>query len=197
MMERAALLKSYFALNAEAEAARMANTIIGNLASAEKSKEAALVADRIGGAQGAACHAEADQFRSYCLCRLRDYPAAARAACSALRAARASGCRTLLILALGKCGEVAREAPGEMVNSERESREQERRSGSPSYGDLDLSREGRVSLPTTRLALSRLCLAYQEAAVHLCDAALAAAGGRGSPAASDTRRIPSLSCAAL
>jgi len=79
-----------------------------------------------------------------------------------------------------------------MVNAELESREQERRSGSSSYGGLDLSQEGRVSLPTTPATLARLCLAYHEAAVAICNEALAAAGGRGSPAADDDWRVPNL-----
>jgi len=87
---------------------------------------------------------------------------------------------------------VANQAPDEMVKAERESREQESLGGSPSYGGLDLSQEGWVSLPTTPAALSRLSLAYKEAAVAMCDAALAAAGGRDSPTANDKRRVPSL-----
>jgi len=75
---------------------------------------------------------------------------------------------------------------------QRESREQERRSGSPSYGGLDLSQEGRVSLPNTPAALSRLTLAYHEAALAVCESAIAAVGGRGSLADYDTRRVPSL-----
>jgi len=62
----------------------------------------------------------------------------------------------------------------------------------PSYGGIDLSQEGRVSLPNTPAALSWLGLAYSEAAVDVCDAALAAAGGRGSLAATDSGRVPSL-----
>jgi len=74
----------------------------------------------------------------------------------------------------------------------RESREQERFSPSPSHGGLDLSQEVRISLPTTPAAFSRTALAYSEAAVAFCDTALADAGGRGSPAADDIRRVPSL-----
>jgi len=59
------------------------------------------------------------------------------------------------------------------------------------YGGLDLSQEGRISLPTTAAALSRLAVAYHEAAVATCDAALAAAGGRGSPADDDKWQVPS------
>jgi len=68
----------------------------------------------------------------------------------------------------------------------------ERRSGSPSYGGLDLSQEGRISLPTTPAALARLCLAYYEAAAAICDKTLAAAGGRGSPTAADGKRVPTM-----
>jgi len=117
---------------------------------------------------------------------------AARAACSSLRAARASGDRSVLVAALMGCGSVAIEAPGEVVSAEWESQEQERLGGSTSYGGLDLSHEGRVILPTTPAALSRLNLAYYEAAVAICDSALTAAGGRGSPAAADKRRVPNL-----
>jgi len=69
----------------------------------------------------------------------------------------------------------------------------------PLYSGLDLSQEGRISLPTTLAAASpRLGLAYFEAAVGICDAAIAAAGGRGrpggrgSPAADDSRLVPLL-----
>jgi len=80
-----------------------------------------------------------------------------------------------------------------MVKAERAHREQGRRSGSaPSYGGLDLSQEGHIRLPTTPAALSRLCITYMEAAIKICDAALAGAGGRGSPAVDDELRVPSL-----
>jgi len=59
-----------------------------------------------------------------------------------------------------------------LVKAEKESRELERRSGSPRYGGLDLSQEGYISLPTTPAGLSRLCITYHEAAVALCQAAL-------------------------
>jgi len=78
---------------------------------------------------------------------------------------------------------VAERAPAEMVNAEIESRELERLGGSTNHGGLDLSQEGRISLPTTPAALSWLGLAYREAAVSICgDAALAAAGGGGRAA---------------
>jgi len=173
----------------------MANTRIGLLAATEKCKEAASVADVIGGAEGAHRRARTDNLLSNWLSSLGNTTAAARAACSSLRAARAAGSRTLLIESLFTCGTVANQAPDEMVEAERESREQENLGGSPSYGGLDLSQEGWVSLPTNPAALSRLSLAYEEAAVATCDAALAAliaAGGRDSPAADDQRRDPSL-----
>jgi len=170
----------------------MANTRIGNLAAVKKFREAAAVADLIGGADGAYLRAHALQALSSQLSCLGDNAAAASAACSSLREARASGNRTTLVCALSCCGEAAKKAPSEMASAERESREQERRSGSSSYGGLDLSQEGRVSLPTTPSALARLRLAYNEAAVALCDEALAAAGGRGSPAANDGWRVPDL-----
>jgi len=177
----------------EASKALMANTRIGFLAAVEKGREAATVADLIGGAEGALRRASVDQLISNWMIHLGDMTAAALAALSSLRAARASGDRTMLVGGLISCGNVARSAPGEMANAERASREQERISGYPvSYDGLDLSHEGRISLPTTPAALSRLGLAYNEAAVALCDAAIAAAGGRGSPAANDIGSFPDL-----
>jgi len=167
-------------------------TRVGFLAAVEKYKEAASVADLIGGAEGAVRRTDADQAQSNCLIRLGNMAAAARAACSSLRAARAAGHRTALVSALSICGNVATRAPDEMAKAERESREHERLGGSPSYGGLDLSQDGWVSLPTTPAALSRLSLAYYEAAVATCDSALTTAGGRESPAADDQRRVPSL-----
>jgi len=177
---------------AEAETAHLGNTRIGYLAAAEKLREAASVAVHIGGAEGAMFRADADQFRSACLLRLGDNAAAAQAACSSLRAARASGSRSALVNGLTKCGETASDAASEMVNAERESREHERLGGSPSYGGLDLSQEGRISLPNTPAALSRLALAYNEAAVGICDDALTAAGGRDSLTADEDWRVPNL-----
>jgi len=96
------------------------------------------------------------------------------------------------VISLLMCGNVASEAPDEMAMAEKESREQERLSGSPSYGGLDLSQEGWICLPTHPAALSRLGPAYSEAAVAACDAALAAARGRDSPAADNRSYVPSL-----
>jgi len=175
----------------EGQKAGMVNTRISKLAAVDKMKKAACVAELMGGAAGAFWRGNAYQALSDCLRRVRDMDGAAWAACASLRAARESGNRTILVTALCICGEAAWKAPNEMVRAERESREQERRSGSPSYNDLDLSQEGRISLPTTPAALSRLPLAYHEAAVAICDAALAAAGGR-SPAAADGMRVPEL-----
>ena len=193
-VDRVRLHRRYQKLVAEADKAKMANTRIVRLAAVEKYTEAATVADLIGGAAGADRRAEVDQLRSICFLQVCDNVAAVRAACSSFRAARASGSRTMLVNSLVTCGTVAKVAPGEIAAAEKESREHERCSGSPpSYGGLDLSQEGRISLPTTPAALSRLNLAYLEAAVGFCDAALcgaalAAAGGRDSPAANDSRR---------
>jgi len=139
----------------------MTNTRIGYLAAVEKFKEVASVADLIGGAEGADRRTEADGLLSICLLSLGNTAAAARAACSSLRAARAAGSRTLLVKSLVTCGNVATQAPDEMAKAEKESREQERLGDSPSYGGLDLSQEGWVSLPTNPATLSWLSLAYQ------------------------------------
>jgi len=186
------LVESYYTLMDEANAAHMGNTRIGYLAAVEKYKEAATVADSIGGEVGADCLADAAMLLSGIYDRLGDTTAYVRAACSSLRAARASANRSMLVTALSFCGDAAKKGPNEMVNAERDSREQERRNGSPSYGGLDISQEGRISLPTSPAALSRLSLAYHEAAVAICDEALAAAGGPGSRAATDDQRVPSL-----
>jgi len=191
-MDAAKLGRRYADFLDEAHKAIMANTRIGNLAAAEKFRAAAAMADLIGGAQGAHRRAHADQALSGRLSCLGDNAAAAIAACSSLRAARASGSRSSLVTALSVCGEAAKKAPSVMANAERESREQERLGGSPSYGGLDLSQERWVSLPTTPAALARLCLAYNEAAVRICDEALAAIGGRGSSGAADNWRVPDL-----
>jgi len=172
----------------EAHQAQLTNTRIALLAAAAKYREAASVADLIGGADGASLRANADQLLSSCMTRLGNMAAAVLAALSSLRAARAS---SDIVSGLIACGKVATIAPDEMANAERASREQERISGYPvSYGGLDLSHEGQISLPTTPAALSRLGLAYNEAAVGICDAAIAAAGGRGSLAANDNRSVP-------
>jgi len=179
-------------LSTEGCQALKANTRIGCLAAAENAKEAASVAGLIGGAEGAGRRRTADQLLAHCLLILGNSAAAARAACSSLRAARAAGSRTLLVTTLVTCGNVANQAPGDMANAERESREQERLGGSPSYGGLDLSQEGWVSLLTNPAALARLGIAYNEAAVAICDAALTAAGGHDSPTANDEQLVPSL-----
>jgi len=191
-MDVAELARRYEGLIAESQKLFLTNTRIGYLASADNYREAASVADLIGGADGVERRAKADQRLSKAYVNLGELAAAARAICSSLRAARESGSRTRLVSVLTSCGELARHAPGEMASAERQSREQERCSGSPLHGGLDLSQEGRISLPTTPAALSRLGLAYNEAAIEICDAALAATGGRGSPAADDRWRVPSL-----
>ena len=186
-----AVLVRYYDLIDEGQEARMANTRLGYLVAVEKLKEAGSVADLIGGAEGALHRADADIGLSNTLSRLGNVAPAARAARSSLRAAREWGSRTMLVGALSICGTMAENAPSEMVPAERESREQERRSGCPSCDGLDLSQEGWVSLPTTSAALPRLCITYFEAAVATCDTALAAAGGRGSLAAANMRCVPS------
>jgi len=186
------LHERYATLIDEANAAHKANTRIGYLAAVENYKEAVTVADSIGGEVGAGRLADAAMLLVGIYGRLGDTTACVRAACSSLRAARASANRSLLVTALSFCGGAAKKGPNEMVNAERDNREQERRNGSPSYGGLDISQEGRISLPTSPAALSRLSLAYHEAAVEICDTALAAAGGRGSRAAADSRRVPLL-----
>jgi len=191
-MDVAQLYQRFWDLSAEANQAHKANTRIGNLAAVEKATEAASVADLIGGAAGANLRTGVDRLLVSCLVCLGNMAAAARAVCSSLRAARTTGNRKFTIRALIVCSSVANLAPAEMVKAEMESRKQERLSSSPSYGGPDLSQEGRTSLPTTPAALSRLDVTYIEAAVDACDAALTAAGGRGSPAANDERRVPSL-----
>jgi len=138
----------------------MTNTRIGLLAAVDKYRGAASVADLIGGVDGAFCRADVEQTLASCLSRLGDMAAAALAAVSSLRAARAAGDRTLLVSGLISCGAAASVAPSKMAYAERASREQERISGYPvPCGVLDLSHEGRISLPTTPAALSLLGLA--------------------------------------
>jgi len=187
-VDDAKLVRNYADLMDEANDAHMQNTRIGDLAAVENFKKAASVAELIGGANGALWRTDAEQLLSDCLSRSGDMAASARAASASLRSARASGNMSVLVTALSICGDAAKRAPSEMANAERESREQERRCGSPSYGGVDLSQEGRISLPITPTALSRLGLAYFEAAVAICDAAR----GRGSPAAVDDPRVPNL-----
>jgi len=163
--DAARLLTRYGELVATADAANSENTRLGMRAAVEAFKEAGSVADLLGCAEGAFLRGKADLFLSNNLMHLDHMPAAARAACSAARCARAAGSRTLLVKATTMCGAVAQAAPDQMVNAEMESRERERRSDSPSYGGP----EGRIRLPTTPAALSRLCIAYGEAAVAVCE----------------------------
>ena len=65
-------------------------------------------------------------------------------------------------------------------------------SGSLGHGGIDLFQEAQVRLPTTAAAISRLGHDFIEAAVAVCDAGLAAVGGRGSPGADDEDAVPSL-----
>jgi len=191
-MKKEDLKGIYWMLMGHVDTACWTNSRLGDLAAVDKCEQAMAVADAIGGVEGISLHARAGLTLSTTLLHLGANAAAAGAACSSLGAARGAGNRTLLVHALAICGTVAEAAPGEMVRAERVSREQEGRTGSPSHGGLDLSQEGRISLPTTAAALTRLSLAYHEAGVAVCDAALAAAGGRGSPAAADETRVPSL-----
>jgi len=117
----AKLLRSYEDLIDEAHKVLRANTRIGDLAALENFKEAATVANLVSGAQGAALRAQADLSRSSLLFYSRNLAAAAQAACSSLRATRASGSRTTLVSALAICGDVATAAPGEVASAERES----------------------------------------------------------------------------
>ena len=176
-----------------AEKAKMSNTRLGLLAAAELYEAAASVGDLMGGGEGAFHRSTADQRLAYCLVRLGNMAAAARATGTSLQLARVSGNWLVLIKALSTCGAVAQQAPGEMVKVERESRAQERLDGStPSHGGPDLSQEGRICLPTTPAALSRLGVTYLEATVAACEASFAAAGGRDSPATADGLSVPSL-----
>jgi len=180
----------YTELMQEADRARFTSTRIGYLAAVEKAKETAAVADYVGGARGAILGLDADVILSSCLVNLGDMAAGARAACSALQAARASDRTMSLVSVLCVCGGAADVAPDEMLKTERESREQERLNGSPpSLGGLDLSQVGQISLPTTPAALPRLGLAYYKAAVSICDDAHAAARDRGSPLAANNVRL--------
>jgi len=165
----------------------MTNTRSGFLTAVKKAEEAASVADNIGGAEGASLRSKADYARANSLISLGDLAAAARAACSALRAARASGSRSDLVDALVGCGYVAKAAPGEMAKAERESRDLERSGSTPSHGGLDLSLEGLISLVAVPLPNG---LAYTALAVFICDAALAVVGGHDTPAADDPLRVP-------
>jgi len=186
----AILCQRFSDLLTEGRHAFVANTRIGYLAAAENIKKAASLADFIGGVEGAGRRARADQLLVSCLLSLGNTAAAARAACSSLWAARAAGSRMLLVQSLVACGNLASQAPDEMVKAERVSREQERLGGAPSYWGLDLSQERWVSLPTTPATLSRLGVAYHDSAVAICDTALTAASSRDSPAADDERRVP-------
>jgi len=144
------------------------------------------VEDLIGGAFGAGLSADTDHLLSQCHVYLGDLAAAARAAVSSLHAARAAGNRTFLVIALCQCGEVAQLAPVEMIKMETEYREREGALGAC------LHSEGRISLPTTARATRSKGVAYLQAALSTCTAAVGAAGGRGSPAAADQRRVPTL-----
>jgi len=120
--DAARLYQSYKDLIAEAKAASDANTRVGFLTAVDTFRAAGSVADLIGGVHGAGLRADTDQVLADTLFRLGDLAAAALAARSSLRSARASGSRTMLVAALQSCGMVALSAPGEMASAERESR---------------------------------------------------------------------------
>ena len=98
------LVVRYQDLLDKAEVAHMTMTRVGNLNAVEKFTEASAVANLINGADGAARRADADQRLSNCHYLLGNFSAAARAACSALRAAIAAGDRTWLVEVLFRCG---------------------------------------------------------------------------------------------
>jgi len=188
------LVRRYTDLMKEADRMQMTSSRVSCLAAVEKLKAASTVADLVGGGHGAFFRSDADGTLSRVLFHLGDTKAAAHPACSSLQAARLAGDRTMVVKGLATCGLVAQVAPSEMLKAEKEIREQERLSGSPpSFGGLDLSQEGRISLPTTPAALARLWHAYYAAAVSICDAARAAARDRGTPLADENVRLPSLS----
>jgi len=125
-MDAAKLRLSYQDLMGFVQKTCLTDTRIGNLAVVEMLKEASTFADLIGGADGAGRRADADQVLSSTLLYLGEWTSAAHAACSSLRAARASGCRTILVAVLATCSEVAKIAPGEMASAERERAESRR-----------------------------------------------------------------------
>jgi len=191
LMNQVQLAKRFGELFYEADDARLSNNRIGFLAAAEKARQAIVLAEFIVGSEGAVRRSEAGVLQANCLLNSGNPAAAARVACAVLRAAREAGRRTCIVKGLDVCGAVAQIAPDQMVAAERESREYERLSGFPSFGNLD-PQEGRISLPTIPAARSRLSLAYREAAVALCDTALKAAGGRGRVAPEDHQHVPTL-----
>jgi len=191
----ATLISKFLELLGESVEESQQNTRFGYLAEVEKLREAAAVADLLGGWEGALYRTQAEIKISQGLMKAGDLAAAARTACSGLLAARASYSTTLIVMALSACGAVAKRAPDEMARAVRESPKEPERLGSSPYLDgLDLSQASWVHPPTTKTALSRLHVAYGEAAVNICDAALAVVGGRGCLAAlaADDNQIPSV-----
>jgi len=185
LVDRGKLVRMSIALYEQAEKDYRGGMRADALEAVRKVTVVLSASDRIGGAMGAFLCAEASQLHIRCLVAMGDLAAAARVACSFLQACRASGNRTILVTTLSLCGKVAERAPLEMVHAERTCRAQL----TPLLGGLDLSQEG-VSLSTCPAGLAKLGLAYAEVAVAVCDVALAAAGGRGSPAAADEWRVP-------
>ena len=168
------LMQRFKCLYDDADSARMASSRSGNLTAVEKFKAAGSVADVIGGEYVFFGRSSSDRLLSYSLIALDDLAAAALAACSSLRAARACGIIPKLVEALDVCYSVAKVDPEAMVKADRESRE--RHSSVQSHGSLSLQL-GRIRLPTTPADFSRLRLSYIDAAVAVCDAALAAGTG--------------------
>jgi len=191
-LDHAKLLQSNDDLKNDAGVSLMKGTRHGNLTTVGILREAAAVADLIGGAAGLHRNIHVFYVISHCQLALGDVTAAAGAAFASQRAARAVGSRTELVKALALAGTVALDGPDAMARTESEGRQQERTSRYSTYG-LDLSKEGRIRLPSTPADLSRLSRTYCEAAVAVCDASVAAVGrGPGSPARVelDSRRRP-------
>ena len=141
-LDHAKLSKNHDDLKHDVRVARMKGTRHGWLAAVGKLREAAAVADLIGGAEGVHRNAHAYNRISECQLHLGHMTAAAGAAFASHRAARALGSRTELVTALALAGTVALDGPAEMARAESEGREQERTSIYLTYG-LDLSEEGR------------------------------------------------------
>jgi len=190
------LTGQFAALMIESKRANERKTNAGHLAKLAKLKEAAAVANAIGGETGATLRAISDQGLWLTLLAAGDCVAAARAASSMLSAARAeSGNLSMLVEAMATCAIVARRAPETMAKADKKGREKETRDGSLSDKGQQrpsLSQEGRFRFPTTPAALSQLTRAYLTAAVAVCDAALAGyIPDSDTPVSARGRHIPS------
>jgi hypothetical protein len=172
------------------------------LASADKFRQAAAVTPAIRGSYGAGLRSAAERVQAHSMVRAGDTAGAARVACASVASARAGANRTLLVEALISCAIVARSSSDDMVRAEEEMArcEQARVPADgpaldthppPARPPLDLSSEGRVRMPTTGLERALLGLAYSQAAVDICDAAIAAAAAPGGPPVNDSH-VPSL-----